>query len=75
MTSEKLAVMLAHNQEQIASLSPDAGDIVNNLLGRYSKLDRTDEGIYLKAFSGDNYRVDRRFGVVVRLVVEVRSAG
>jgi hypothetical protein len=59
VTTEKLAVMLAHNQEQIASLSPDAGDIVNNLLGRYSKLDRTDEGIYLKAFSGDNYRVDR----------------
>jgi hypothetical protein len=33
---------------------------VNNLLGRYSKLDRTDEGIYLKAFSGDNCRVDRQ---------------
>jgi len=59
VTTEKLAVMLAQNQEQLASLSPDAGDIVNNLLGRYSKLDRTDEGIYLKAFSGDNYRVDR----------------
>ncbi|MCW5552651.1 MAG: DUF3987 domain-containing protein [Verrucomicrobiae bacterium] len=60
VTSEKLAVMLAHNQEQLASLSPDAGAIVNNLLGRYSKLDRTDEGIYLKAFSGDNCRVDRQ---------------
>jgi Protein of unknown function (DUF3987) len=60
VTSEKLAVMLAHNQEQLASLSPDAGSIVNNLLGRYSKLDRTDEGIYLKAFSGDNCRVDRQ---------------
>jgi hypothetical protein len=59
-TSEKLAVMLAHNQEQLASLSPDAGIIVNNLLGRYSKLDRTDEGIYLKSFSGDNCRVDRQ---------------
>lgn len=59
VTTEKLAVMLGHNREQIASLSPDAGDIVNNLLGRYSKLDRTDEGIYLKGFSGDNYRVDR----------------
>jgi hypothetical protein len=59
VTSEKLAVMLAHNREQLASLSPDAGNIVNNLLGRYSKLDRTDEGIYLKAFSGDSYRVDR----------------
>ena len=60
VTTEKLAVMLAQNQEQLASLSPDAGSIVNNLLGRYSKLDRTDEGIYLKAFSGDNCRVDRQ---------------
>jgi len=59
VTSEKLAVMLAQNQEQLASLSPDAGNIVNLLLGRYNKLDRTDEGIYLKAFSGDNCRVDR----------------
>ncbi len=60
VTTEKLAVMLAQNGEQLASLSPDAGSIVNNLLGRYSKLDRTDEGIYLKAFSGDNCRVDRQ---------------
>lgn len=60
VTTEKLAVMLAHNQEQLASLSPDAGSIINNLLGRYSKLDRTDESIYLKAWSGDNCRVDRQ---------------
>jgi hypothetical protein len=60
VTSEKLAVMLAHNREQLASLSPDAGSIVNLLLGRYNNLDRTDEGIYLKAFSGDNCRVDRQ---------------
>ena len=33
---------------------------MSNLLGRYSKLDRTDEGIYLKAFSGDYCRVDRQ---------------
>ncbi len=57
--SEKLAVMLGHNQEQIASLSPDAGNIVNILLGRYSKNDRTDENIYLKAWSGDRVSVDR----------------
>ena len=68
VTTEKLAVMLAHNQEQLASLSPDAGSIVNNLLGRYSKLDRTDEGIYLKAFSGDNCRVDRQGREPVLLV-------
>jgi len=58
-TSEKLAVMLANRGEQLASLSADAGAIVNNLLGRYNKLDRTDEGIYLKAYSGDRCRVDR----------------
>lgn len=60
ITTERLAVMLAHNDEQLASVSPDAGAIVNNLLGRYSKLDRTDESIYLKAFSGDYCRVDRQ---------------
>jgi len=60
ITTERLAVMLQNNQEQLASISPDAGSIVNNLLGRYSKLDRTDEGIYLKAFSGDYCRVDRQ---------------
>ena len=60
VTSERLAVMLANQNEQLASLSPDAGAIVNNLLGRYSKLDRTDESIYLKAFSGDYCRVDRQ---------------
>lgn len=60
VTTERLAVLLANNKEQIASLSADAGSIVNNLLGRYSKLDRTDEGIYLKAFSGDYCRVDRQ---------------
>lgn len=62
VTSEKLADLLAQNQEQLASLSPDGGSIVNLLLGRYNKLDRTDEGLYLKAFSGDNCRVDRKSG-------------
>lgn len=60
VTTERLAVLLAHNAEQIASLSADAGCIVNILLGRYSKLDRTDEGLYLKAFSGDVCRIDRQ---------------
>ncbi len=59
ITTERLAVMLAHNDEQLASLSADAGANVNNLLGRYNKLDRTDEGIYLKSYSGDYCRVDR----------------
>jgi Protein of unknown function (DUF3987) len=60
VTGEKLAVLLAHNGEQWASLSADAVAIVNILLGRYNKLDRTDEGIYLKAFTGDRCKVDRQ---------------
>jgi hypothetical protein len=60
VTGEKLAVLLAQNGEQIASLSPDAVAIVNILLGRYNKRDRTDEGIYLKAFTGDRSKVDRQ---------------
>jgi len=60
VTTEKLASLLAANGETLASISPDAGAIVNNLLGRYSNLDRTDESVYLKAFSGDFLRVDRQ---------------
>src|SRR5207247_1078087 len=60
VTGEKLAVLLAHNGEQLASLSADALAVVNILLGRYNKLDRTDEGIYLKAFTGDRCKVDRQ---------------
>ena len=53
VTTEKLADLLSKNDEQLASLSPDALSIVNILLGRYNKLERTDEGLYLKAYSGD----------------------
>lgn len=60
VTTERLAVLMLQNGEQIASLSADAGTIVNNLLGRYCKLKRTDESIYLKAFSGDECRGDRQ---------------
>ena len=59
VTTEKLADLLSKNDEQLASLSPDALSIVNILLGRYNKLDRTDEGLYLKAYSGDPCMVHR----------------
>jgi hypothetical protein len=51
----------------LASLSSDARDVVNNLKGRYRQ-GVTDEGIYLKAYSGDYCRVDRvmREPVVLR---------
>jgi replicative DNA helicase len=59
ITTERLASLLAKRGEVLASLSPDAGNIVSNLLGRYNKLDRTDESIYLKSYSGDYTRCDR----------------
>jgi hypothetical protein len=60
ITTQKLAELLAHNREQLASLSADAGEIVNVLLGRYNKIDRTDASVYLKAFTGDYCKVDRK---------------
>src|SRR5262249_39786085 len=59
VTTEKLGDLLSKNDEQLASLSSDALSIVNVLLGRYNKLDRTDEALYLKAFSGDPCMVHR----------------
>jgi hypothetical protein len=59
ITTERLASLLSKRGEVLSSFSPDAGNIVSNLLGRYNKLDRTDESIYLKAYSGDYTRVDR----------------
>src|ERR1017187_5051899 len=60
ITTERLASLLGQRGEVLASLSPDAGNVVNNLLGRYNKLDRTDESVYLKSYSGDYCRVDRQ---------------
>jgi replicative DNA helicase len=60
ITNERLASLLAARGEVLASLSPDAGNIVNNLLGRYNKTDRTDENVYLKAYSREYCRVDRQ---------------
>ena len=59
VTPEELAVLMASRDETLASLSADAGAVVNNILGRYSKLGRTEENIYVKAFSGDYCKVDR----------------
>jgi hypothetical protein len=58
-TTQQLAILLKNNRECLTSISPDAGEIINNLLGRFNKLDRTDEGLYLKAFTGEPFKVDR----------------
>lgn len=74
VTTERLGVLLSVRNETLASLSADAGAIVNNLLGRYNKLDRSDESLYLKAFSGDNCRIDRQSREPVVLVAPCLSA-
>jgi len=58
VTTEKLAIMLQAGGEQIAVLSPDCGEVVQNLRGRYTD-GKEDESLLLKAFSGDPVRVDR----------------
>jgi hypothetical protein len=52
--------MMMNQGECLASLSADAGAIVNNILGRYNKAERTDDILYVKAYSGDICRVDRQ---------------
>lgn len=59
ITSQALAVSLAARNECLASLSADAGEVINNLLGRYNKLDRSDDGLYVKAWTGDRFLQDR----------------
>lgn len=58
-TSQQLAILLKGNNESISLLSQDAGDVLNNLLGRYNKTDRVDDSILVRAYSGDPVRVDR----------------
>ncbi|MEM9160262.1 MAG: DUF3987 domain-containing protein [Verrucomicrobiota bacterium] len=62
VTTEKLADILNQNNECVASLSADAGSAVNQVLGRYSKLDRTEESLYLRAYSGDRCAIHRKGG-------------
>ena len=59
VTVEQLAVLLSQRGEALASVSPDAGSIVNNVLGKHNKLKRTDESLYLKAWSVERCKVDR----------------
>jgi Protein of unknown function (DUF3987) len=58
-TVESLAPALAQNNEEIHSLSADAGKVVQNLFGRYNKEGEIEDNFYLKAFSGDHHVVNR----------------
>jgi hypothetical protein len=59
ITSQKLENLLSANNEVLLSASSEAGSILNNLFGRFTGNKRTDENIYVKAYSGDCCRVDR----------------
>lgn len=58
-TVESLAPALAANNEEIFSLSADAGKVLLNLEGRYNKEGAIDDNFYLKSFSGDHHIVNR----------------
>ena len=58
-TVESLGMDLARMHETLTSLSADAGAVVSNLLGRYNRTDRTDETLYLKAWTGESYQISR----------------
>ena len=60
VTSEKLAVLMKQSGETLSLISSDGGDVVANILGRYrGNKAAVDDGIYVKAFSGDPVRVSR----------------
>jgi uncharacterized protein DUF3987 len=58
-TEEHLALMLQQNREQLFSMSVDAGKVIQNLVGRYSKDKSPDDTILVKSFSGDPHSVGR----------------
>ena len=59
ITSERLITRLASNNECAFVYSSDGRQICNNILGAYRK-NGTDEGIYLKGYSGDMHDTERK---------------
>ena len=65
ITSEALAALLDGNQECLASMSADARDVMDIISGRYRG--KSDEGLYLKAFSEDPCDIRRTRRPPIRL--------
>jgi Protein of unknown function (DUF3987) len=59
-TPERMAILLQLNGEQLTSLSEDASKPVQNLLGRYNKLDMVEDTLLVKGYSLDPFVVDRQ---------------
>jgi hypothetical protein len=58
-TSEAAALRIQQNREQAFSMSSDAGQVIQNIEGRYSANKTPDDSIYVKSYSGDRHCVDR----------------
>ncbi len=67
VTIQKLAAVMAANDETTAILSSDAGDVLSNILGRWNGTGRTDENIFLKGYSLDACDIRRMSRDVVHL--------
>ena len=59
VTPEKLADLMAENQEKMALLSAEGGGIFSIMAGRYASDGKANREIFLKGFSGDYCAVDR----------------
>ncbi|WP_425466834.1 DUF3987 domain-containing protein [Peribacillus cavernae] len=59
VTPEKLADLMAENNEKMALLSAEGGGIFNIMAGRYASDGKANLEIFLKGFSGDYCAVDR----------------
>ena len=58
ITTEALVLELSRNNETMALLSSDGGDVVANILGRYRR-NTVDDSLFVKAWSGDPVSVNR----------------
>ncbi|MDB4396316.1 YfjI family protein [bacterium] len=64
-TPEQIAVLLAKHHERISFVDSEADALFGMMMGRYSDSPKLD--IYLKGYSGDSLRVDRRNGAKINL--------
>ena len=64
-TPEQVAVLLNQHGERISFLDSEADSLFAIMAGRYSDSPKLD--IYLKSYSGDSIRVDRRSGSPISL--------
>jgi hypothetical protein len=58
-TSQELGSLAAVNNGIISSISAEAGDAIQNILGKWNMLKKTDDTLYLKGYSIEDLKVNR----------------